>query len=252
MRRHLGETRSSIQRNHALVSPDSFERTTLPHWRNTEIIVVIAPQMGAGFTQYFATLSTQSVGDMPYVKAIERFIFILEGELTLTIEDQPRVLSNEGYAYIPAGTPHTIKTNTSARISVLERQYTPLPNLTDTPPFIIGSTQGIDSVAMNGDEDIQLKKLIPQDDIYDLQINTMDFSPGASLPYVETHFMEHGLLMLAGGGIYRLDDRWYPVEKHDVIWMGPYSAQWFGAIGKTNARYLIYKSWNRDPLDYGQ
>ena len=27
---------------------------------------------------------------------------------------------------------------------------------------------------------------------------------------VEIHVMEHGLLMLEGGGIYRLGDRWYP------------------------------------------
>jgi glyoxylate utilization-related uncharacterized protein len=28
---------------------------------------------------------------------------------------------------------------------------------------------------------------------------------------VEIHFMEHGLLMLEGGGIYRLNQHWYPV-----------------------------------------
>jgi (S)-ureidoglycine aminohydrolase len=59
--------------------------------------------------------------------------------------------------------------------------------------------------------------------------------------------MEHGLLFLNGGGIYRLGASWYPVEQGDVIWMGPFEPQWFGAIGKTNARYLIYKNWNRDP-----
>jgi (S)-ureidoglycine aminohydrolase len=65
---------------------------------------------------------------------------------------------------------------------------------------------------------------------------------------VETHFVEHGLLMLDGGGVYRLDDNWYPVAAGDVIWMGPYCPQWFGALGATPARYLIYKNWNRDPL----
>ena len=37
---------------------------------------------------------------------------------------------------------------------------------------------------------------------------------------VEIHVMEHGLLMLEGGGIYRLGDSWYPVEAGDFIWMG--------------------------------
>jgi len=100
---------------------------------------------------------------------------------------------------------------------------------------------------MKGDNMLMLQKLLPADQSYDCEVNVMNFSPGASLPYVETHFMEHGLLMLDGGGIYRLDTSWYSVEAGDVIWMGPFSAQWFGAIGRTNARYLIYKNWNRDP-----
>ena len=30
--------------------------------------------------------------------------------------------------------------------------------------------------------------------------------------------------------------------------MGPYCPQWFGAIGKRPAKYLIYKDFNRHPL----
>ena len=75
----------------------------------------------------------------------------------------------------------------------------------------------------------------------------MTYLPGATLPMVEIHVMEHGLLMLAGGGIYRLGDHWYPVAEGDFIWMAPYCPQWFGALGKTPAKYLIYKDWNRGP-----
>jgi hypothetical protein len=50
--------------------------------------------------------------------------------------------------------------------------------------------------------------------------------------------MEHGLLMLEGGGIYRLGNCWYPVQTGDFIWMAPYCPQWFGALGKTPAKYL--------------
>jgi (S)-ureidoglycine aminohydrolase len=30
--------------------------------------------------------------------------------------------------------------------------------------------------------------------------------------------------------------------------MAPYCPQWFGALGKQPAKYLIYKDWNRHPL----
>ena len=46
----------------------------------------------------------------------------------------------------------------------------------------------------------------------------------------------------------RLGDRWYPVSAGDFIWMAPYCLQWFGALGKVPAKYLIYKPWNRHPL----
>ena len=83
---------------------------------------------------------------------------------------------------------------------------------------------------------------------FDFAVNTMTFQPGASLSMVEMHVMEHGLMMLEGGGIYRLGDSWYPVTAGDFIWMAPWCPQWFGALGKVPAKYLIYKDWNRHPL----
>jgi hypothetical protein len=41
---------------------------------------------------------------------------------------------------------------------------------------------------------------------FDFAVNTMTYQPGAALSMVEVHIMEHGLLMLEGGGIYRLGD----------------------------------------------
>ncbi|MEP3275709.1 MAG: (S)-ureidoglycine aminohydrolase [Stappiaceae bacterium] len=250
MRQKFGETRSSIKDKHALMSADSFEQTTLPNWKETAIVVVISPHVGAAFSQYFATLTPASVGGAPYVEGIERFFFVLDGAVSLSVAEQEHTLEAEGYAYLPAGTSHQITTRSdSARIVVLERRYGGLPHQGEVPPMVVGSTLEITSGPLKGDESLQLKKLMPEDERYDFEVNTMDFEPGASLSYVETHFMEHGLLMLNGGGVYRLDDSWYSVQEGDIIWMGPFCAQWFGAIGKSNARYLIYKNWNRDPLD---
>jgi (S)-ureidoglycine aminohydrolase len=65
---------------------------------------------------------------------------------------------------------------------------------------------------------------------------------------VESHIMEHGLLILGGGGVYRLDADWYSVQTGDVIWMAPYCLQWFAAVGDGPASYIYYKDVNRRPL----
>ncbi len=96
--------------------------------------------------------------------------------------------------------------------------------------------------------DLQVKCLLPDEMSFDFAVNTMVYQPGAALSMVEMHVMEHGLMMLEGGGIYRLGDSWYPVTAGDFIWMAPWCPQWFGAIGKVPAKYLIYKDWNRHPL----
>ncbi len=78
--------------------------------------------------------------------------------------------------------------------------------------------------------------------------NSFSYQSIVALPFVETHVMEHGLLMLDGDGIYRLEDAWYPVTAGDVIWMAPYCPQWFVAMGDTPASYLYYKDVNRPLL----
>ncbi|MFC3207001.1 (S)-ureidoglycine aminohydrolase [Aquamicrobium soli] len=244
MRGHFGETRSSIHRNHALISSDSHERTTLPGWPGCEVTFVITPQMGARFSEFFADLP-QGAAVGPALPGIQRFLFVLAGEIELAIDGAPHTLGEEAYALLPADSWHEIRAVKASRLVVLEKRYAGLAG-TEPPQAVIARAANIPGSPIE-DGALVLQKLIPEDAAFDCEVNLMDFVPGGSLPYVETHFMEHGLLFLNGGGIYRLGASWYPVEQGDVIWMGPFEPQWFGAIGKTNARYLIYKNWNRDP-----
>jgi (S)-ureidoglycine aminohydrolase len=245
MRQKLGETRTSVRDRHALVCADSHERTTLANWPGSELIFVITPQMGARFTEYFADMPEGKIA-LPPLKGIQRFLFVLSGRVEISFDDESHELSEEGYAFVPADTSYEIRAIVQSRLLVLEKPYVELVGQTG-PQKCIGHAGDHEAVPMKGDERLMLQKLLPADLGLDCEVNIMDFAPGASLPYVETHFMEHGLLFLNGGGIYRLDNSWYPVECGDIIWMGPFCAQWFGAIGRSNARYLIYKNWNRDP-----
>ncbi|HEX4350732.1 MAG TPA: cupin domain-containing protein, partial [Verrucomicrobiae bacterium] len=93
----------------------------------------------------------------------------------------------------------------------------------------------------------RLKMLIPDSLATDMAVNIFTFDPGTTLPFVETHVMEHGMLFLAGGGVYRLNSDWHPVTQGDALWIAPYCPQWFIAAGPQPARYIYYKNVNRLP-----
>ena len=241
---NLGETRSSHQRNHLLLTPDTFVRTTLTGMKNAAAIVHVGPAMGAGFTQYTVEFDPQ--GELGPTFA-QRFLYVLEGALLLEADGKRQELGPSGYAYLDEGLPHRAIAKRKSRVAVIEKQYLPVAGIA-APRLLISNEDAIASHALDGDEDLQVKCLLPDEPQFDFVVNTMVYQPGAALRMVEMHIMEHGLLMLEGGGIYRLGDSWYPVTAGDFIWMGPWCPQWFGAIGKKPAKYLIYKDWNRHPL----
>lgn len=241
---NLGNTRASQKLNHLLLTPDTFVRTTLPGMKGCSAIVQAGPAMGARFTQYIAEFETD--GELVGTTA-QRFVFVIDGAVKMETPDKQRKLGERGYAYVPAGLAHRITATEKSRVVTIEKAYESLAGV--APPHLIVSHEDkVRSHPLDGDSDLQVKSLLPDDMTFDFAVNTMTYQPGAALSMVEMHVMEHGLIMLEGGGIYRLGDSWYPVTAGDFIWMGPWCPQWFGAIGKIPAKYLIYKDWNRHPL----
>jgi (S)-ureidoglycine aminohydrolase len=241
---NLGLTRSSQQGNHLLLTPDTFVRTALPGMKACSAIVHIGPALGAGFTQYTAEFE---VGGELGETAAQRFIFVIEGGVKLEAGGKSKKLGARGYAYLPEGLRHRVVGTKKSRVAVIEKPYQAIDSVA-APNLIVSSEDEVASHPLGDDPDLQVKCLLPDTMNFDFAVNTMVYQPGAALSMVEMHVMEHGLIMLEGGGIYRLGDSWHPVTAGDFIWMGPWCPQWFGAIGKTPAKYLIYKDFNRHPL----
>jgi (S)-ureidoglycine aminohydrolase len=235
----LGQTRSVQRLDHLLQTPETFVRAPLPGMRKATAIVHISRAGRAAFTQYTAEL--EPAGEIP--SAIDqRFVYVLEGQLAV----EGRTLSAGDFVFMPPGHPATVSGVSAARAAVFEKPYQPLAGAAP-PKLLYGREPDVAASQLGGDPWLDVRALIPDDSAFDFRVNTMTYQPGAALPAVEIHVMEHGLLMLEGGGIYRLSDGWYPVQAGDFIWMAPYCPQWFGALGKTPAKYLIYKDWDRHP-----
>jgi (S)-ureidoglycine aminohydrolase len=242
--RNLGQTRSSQKHNHLLLTPDTFVRTALPGMKACMAIVHAGPAMGARFTEY--TAEFESGGELGPTTA-QRFLYVLEGQLELELDGRQSDLGIRGYAYFPEGASHRVVAAKQSRAAIIEKTYQPLPTF-ESPHAVVSNEDGVSSEPLDGDASLQVKHLLPDTMHFDFAVNSMVYEPGAALSMVEMHVMEHGLLMLEGGGIYRLGDSWYPVTAGDFIYMAPWCPQWFGAIGKIPAKYLIYKDWNRHPL----
>jgi (S)-ureidoglycine aminohydrolase len=200
-------------------------------------VVHVSPAVGAGFTQYTAELEPE--GSLGPAEG-QRFLYVLDGEVWV----DGQALGGEAYAYLPERCDAAVVAHSAARLAVIEKPYQPLTGA-NPPARFVADERTVEPKPLLDDPDLQIRTLLPENPSFDFAVNTMTYQPGAALPMVEMHVMEHGLLMLAGGGIYRLGDDWYPVTAGDFIWMAPYCPQWFGALGKTPAKYLIYKDWNR-------
>ncbi len=241
---NLGETRSARRADHLLLTPDTFVRAPLPGMKKCTAVVHVGPAMGAAFTQY--TAEFEPGGELGGTSA-QRFLYVLDGGVKVEAKGKKGELGPRGYAFFPEGAAHRVTAAKTSRVAVVEKIYQAVAGV-KPPSAILSSEDEVISHALGDDPDLQVKCLLPDEMSFDMAVNTMVYQPGAALSMVEMHVMEHGLLMLEGGGIYRLGDAWYPVTAGDFIWMGPWCPQWFGAIGKKPAKYLIYKDWNRHPL----
>ncbi|MBI1368484.1 MAG: (S)-ureidoglycine aminohydrolase [Planctomycetes bacterium] len=242
----LGQTRSRVARDHAMIGPDSHVIAALPGWRQTQGVVLISPAMGAGFTQYIAMMGPGSVSAPPQ-PGVERFVFVRDGAATLALDGKKHALDAQGYAYLPPDAPHEITTDNVASLILFEYRYQAREGVAP-PKALVGRAADRKAQPFMGDPDAMLANLLPDEPGYDLAVNLFTFNPGAALPLVEVHVFEHGLYMTRGRGVYRLGDEWFPVEAGDSIWMGPYCPQWFCAIGKAPAQYLYSKNVNRDAM----
>ena len=243
----FGFTRTVVKPSYALLTPDGFVGSQLPGWRNCTVVVNISPAMGAQFVQWQITFGTGGTG-AGQTDDTELFVYVLAGKCSGNIGGKKASLAAGSYVFLPPETEFQFGgAAAGTKLLVFQKPFEPLAGAGKLAP-IIGQQKKIPGRPFLGNEKARLQVLLPEQPEFDLAVNIFTYQPGATLPFVESHIMEHGLLMLAGQGIYRLDADWHPVKTGDVIWMAPYCPQWFVAMGDTPASYIYYKDVNRAPL----
>jgi len=232
MMTRLGLTRTIVKSSYALIAPDGYVGSALPGWSKCKAIVLISATLGARFSQYLLTLDADGRGEGE-TAGDSWFFFVVAGSATIN----GAALTQGGFAYLPPGGRYAVSAQAQAgaggatgggtTLLVFRKAYETLPGResSEAPRFFSGHEQNVAEAPFLGDPHARLKVLIPDTPAADMAINIFTYDPGATLPFVETHVMEHGMLFLTGGGIYRLDADWHPVTTGDAIWIAPYCPQ---------------------------
>lgn len=230
-----------------------------PHWERTRGWILARPL--SGFAETFAhTIMEVAPGggsDRPEPDAgAEAALFVVEGALSLTIAGKKHELQPGGFAYVPPGTPWTVRNTSKANIVFhwFRKAYDAVDGL-DKPDVIIADERTIAPLAMPDTEGrwATTRFMDPADLRHDMHITIVTLEPGGVIPFEETHVMEHGLYVLEGKAVYKLNTDWVEVEAGDFMWLRAFCPQAVYAGGPGKFRYLLYKDVNRHPkLRLGQ
>ncbi len=227
--------------------------SNLPHWQGARAWILARPLSGfaESFAQYIVELTSGGGAENPEPEANgEAVLFVTDGGFTLTIDGQPHKMATGSYAYIPAGASWQVRNNTDAPTTFhwIRKAYEAVDSIA-RPEAFVTSDQQTQPIAMPGTNGAwaTTRFVDPSDMRHDMHVNIVTFQPGGIIPFAETHVMEHGLYVLQGKAVYRLNDDWVEVEAGDFIWLRAFCPQGCYAAGPEPFRYLLYKDVNRHP-----
>ncbi len=228
----------------------------LPFWGNTKTWVLSRPMTGfsESFSHYVMEVGPGGGSGQPDTNpAAESVLFVTKGEIWLNLSGDIHRMGPGGFAFLAPGADWSIENQGDApaffhwirkryvKVEGIETPASFVTNERDHPPHPMPDTDGAWTTTRFVD---------PLDTAHDMHVTIVTLQPGASIPFLETHVMEHGLYVLQGKGVYRLNKDWVEVEAGDYMWLRAFCPQGCYAGGREPFRYLLYKDVNRHmPLD---
>ncbi|OOG75033.1 (S)-ureidoglycine aminohydrolase [Sinorhizobium sp. A49] len=223
----------------------------LPFWDKTRLWILSRPLSGFAetFSQYIMEIAPGGGSDRPELdEGAEGALFVVEGELTVTLDGKEHRMQPGGFAFIPPASKWAAHNRSEApvRFHWVRKAYEYVDGL-PAPEAFFTNEADITPSAMPGTEGkwATTRFVDPTDLRHDMHMTIVTFEPGAIIPFAETHVMEHGLYVLEGKAVYRLNQDWVEVEAGDYMWLRAFCPQACYAGGPGKFRYLLYKDVNR-------
>ena len=223
----------------------------LPFWDETRLWVISKPLTGFAetFSQYIVEVSPGGGSDRPETEpGVEAVLFVTSGELTLTLDGTEHRMVGGGFAFIAPGATWTLRNTGTEPVSFhwIRKAYEFVDGLELPDSFVTSESDRAPAAMPDDHKGWMTTRFIDPDDLrHDMNVNIVTFQPGYTIPFKETHVMEHGLYVLQGKAVYHLNDDWVEVEAGDYMWLRAFCPQACYAGGPSLFRYLLYKNVNR-------
>jgi (S)-ureidoglycine aminohydrolase len=225
----------------------------LPHWTKTRAWVIARPLSGFAetFSQYIMDVQPGGGSETPEpdIEA-EGVLFVVEGSIEVRLDGAAHALIPGSYAYLPPGAKWTLSNSgvAAGKFHWIRKRYERVNGLQAPEPLFLNEAD-IPSTPMPDTEGrwATTRFVDPNDLRHDMHVTIVTFEPGGLIPFEETHVMEHGLYVLEGKAVYKLNRDWIEVEAGDFMWLRAFCPQACYAGGPGRFRYLLYKDVNRHP-----
>ena len=239
---------------YTVIPPEGRVINVIPYFEGFSTTILASPKYGASFVFYISSVAPGAKTTKTWCREelVESFVYFMDeekpgqGELTVKIGGEEKVLKQGGYAYAPAGVGMDIinKSGSGMRILLYKQKYVPLEGY--SARTVWGNVNDIKERIYDDMANVFVQDLLPMDLGFDMNFHILSFEPAGSHPFIETHVQEHGAYLLSGQGVYMLDEDFVQVQKEDFIWFGPFSKQGVYATGRERLSYIYSKDFNRD------
>ena len=229
--------------------------SNLPHWQNTRAWIVARPMSGFSetFAQYVMEVAPGGGSSRPEPDPQgEAVLFVLSGALDLVIDDNKAGIARGDYAFVGPGVRWSVfnspDSDHPARFVWIRKRYQPVHGISTPESFVLNEAEVVpEEMKDSGGAWLTTLFVDPDDIRHDMHVNIVTFEPGGTIPFMETHVMEHGIYVLEGKAAYRLNRDWVELEQGDFVWLRAFCPQACYAGGPGRFRYLLYKDVNRHP-----